>query len=188
MLYAGQAVVVVSVDGSFFQMSMYELGTIAVNKVPIKILVRETTILGLRPRASGEDSTRNIISVSSSTIIRNYAEIADCLRYRTTSTATANETLDAELDRFLALRQGPASGLQVDSQQQHKIRRRKMKGIFSVLVENKRRCSLPDIGLFAKRLQHRQSGRRRDGGAMTFQHDHRLHRRPAHRRSRLRNT
>ena len=39
-------VVVVCGDGSF-QMSMYELGTIAVNKVPIKILVMRNHYLGL---------------------------------------------------------------------------------------------------------------------------------------------
>ena len=39
-------VVAVCGDGDF-QMSMFELGTIAVNKIPVKILVMRNTYLGL---------------------------------------------------------------------------------------------------------------------------------------------
>lgn len=46
-------VVAVCGDGSF-QMSMYELGTIAVNRLPLKILVVQK-ILGLGAGASGKD-------------------------------------------------------------------------------------------------------------------------------------
>ena len=79
-------VVVVCGDGSF-QMSMYELGTIAVNKVPIKILVMRNHYLGL-VREHQEKTYEEHYSVSSSMIIRNMRR-SPLPTIWTTSTATA---------------------------------------------------------------------------------------------------
>ncbi len=62
-------VVVVCGDGSF-QMSMYELGTIAVNKIPIMILVMRNHYLGLVREHQEKTYEEHYFGVSS-TIIRN---------------------------------------------------------------------------------------------------------------------
>ena len=92
-------VVVVCGDGSF-QMSMYELGTIAVNKVPIKILVMRNHYLGLVREHQEKTYEEHYFGVQLYDYPK-YAEIAaayDMDYFHCDS----NETLDAELDRFLA--------------------------------------------------------------------------------------
>ena len=115
-------VVVVCGDGSF-QMSMYELGTIAVNKVPIKILVMRNHYLGLVREHQEKTYEEHYFGVQLYDYPK-YAEIAaayDMDYFHCDS----NETLDAELDRSSPATR-PASWSAkstATTTQQHKIRR-----------------------------------------------------------------
>ena len=105
-------VVVVCGDGSF-QMSMYELGTIAVNKVPIKILVMRNHYLGLVREHQEKTYEEHYFGVQLYDYPK-YAEIAaayDMDYFHCDS----NETLDAELDRFLACDKACIMVCEVDS-------------------------------------------------------------------------
>ena len=105
-------VVVVCGDGSF-QMSMYELGTIAVNKVPIKILVMRNHYLGLVREHQEKTYKEHYFGVHLYDYPK-YAEIAaayDMDYFHCDS----NETLDAELDRFLACDKACIMVCEVDS-------------------------------------------------------------------------
>ena len=105
-------VVVVCGDGSF-QMSMYELGTIAVNKVPIKILVMRNHYLGLVREHQEKTYEEHYFGVQLYDYPK-YAEIAaayDMDYFHCDS----NETLDAELDRFLACDNACIMVCEVDS-------------------------------------------------------------------------
>ncbi|MDO4623029.1 MAG: biosynthetic-type acetolactate synthase large subunit [Eubacteriales bacterium] len=92
-------VVVVCGDGSF-QMSMFELATIAVNKIPLKILVVRNQFLGLVREHQAKTYEHHYSGV----------QLYDFPRYDKLSEAydmdyfyaDSNETLGAELDRFLA--------------------------------------------------------------------------------------
>ena len=92
-------VVVVCGDGSF-QMSMYELGTIAVNKIPIKILVMRNHYLGLVREHQEKTYEEHYFGVQLYDYPK-YAEIAAAYDMEYFH-CDSNETLDAELDRFLA--------------------------------------------------------------------------------------
>ena len=91
-------VVAVCGDGSF-QMSMYELGTIAVNKIPLKILVMNNGFLGL----VREYQHYNYKDRYSGVVLHDYpkydkiAEAYDMGYFE----AYNNDSLDAELDKFL---------------------------------------------------------------------------------------
>ena len=105
-------VVVFCGDGSF-QMSMYELGTIAVNKVPIKILVMRNHYLGLVREHQEKTYEEHYFGVQLYDYPK-YAEIAaayDMDYFHCDS----NETLDAELDRFLACDKACIMVCEVDS-------------------------------------------------------------------------
>jgi len=105
-------VVVVCGDGSF-QMSMYELGTIAVNKVPIKILVMRNHYLGLVREHQEKTYEEHYFGVQLYDYPK-YAKIAaayDMDYFHCDS----NETLDAELDRFLACDKACIMVCEVDS-------------------------------------------------------------------------
>ena len=105
-------VVVVCGDGSF-QMSMYELGTIAVNKIPIKILVMRNHYLGLVREHQEKTYEEHYFGVQLYDYPK-YAEIAaayDMDYFHCDS----NETLDAELNRFLACDKACIMVCEVDS-------------------------------------------------------------------------
>ena len=108
----GRQVIAVCGDGSF-QMSMYELGTIAVNKVPIKILVMRNHYLGLVREHQEKTYEEHYFGVQPYDYPK-YAEIAaayDMDYFHCDS----NETLDAELDRFLACDKACIMVCEVDS-------------------------------------------------------------------------
>ena len=92
-------VVAVCGDGDF-QMSMFELGTIAVNKIPVKILVMRNTYLGL-VREHQEKKYHKRYSGVELHKYPHYDKLAEAydMEY---FYADSNETLDDELDRFLA--------------------------------------------------------------------------------------
>ena len=91
-------VVAVCGDGSF-QMSMYELGTIAVNEIPLKILVMKNGFLGL----VREYQHYNYKDRYSGVVLYDYpkydkiAEAYDMGYFE----ARDNDSLDEELDKFL---------------------------------------------------------------------------------------
>ena len=91
-------VVAVCGDGSF-QMSMYELGTIAVNKTPLKILVMKNRYLGLvrehQEKAFG--SRYSGVELFDYPHYDKVAEAYDMGYYHCDS----NETMPEEIDRFL---------------------------------------------------------------------------------------
>ena len=105
-------VVVVCGDGSF-QMSMYELGTIAVNKVPIKILVMRNHYLGLVREHQEKTYEEHYFGVQLYDYPK-YAEIAAAYDMEYFH-CDSNETLDAELDRFLACDKACLMVCEVDS-------------------------------------------------------------------------
>ena len=105
-------VVVVCGDGSF-QMSMYELGTIAVNKVPIKILVMRNHYLGLVREHQEKTYEEHYFGVQLYDYPK-YAEIAAAYDMEYFH-CDSNETLDAELDRFLACDKACIMVCEVDS-------------------------------------------------------------------------
>ncbi len=92
-------VVVVCGDGSF-QMALFELATIAVNKIPLKILVVRNEFLGLVREHQEKTYEKHYSGVQ----LYDYphfdrlAEAYDMDYFH----ADSNESLDAELDRFLA--------------------------------------------------------------------------------------
>lgn len=105
-------VVAVCGDGSF-QMSMYELGTIAVNKVPIKILVMRNHYLGLVREHQEKTYEEHYFGVQLYDYPK-YAEIAAAYDMEYFH-CDSNETLDAELDRFLACDKACLMVCEVDS-------------------------------------------------------------------------
>ncbi len=106
-------VVAVCGDGDF-QMSMFELATIAVNKIPLKILIERNEFLGL----VREHQNKNYESRYSGVRLYNYphfdklAEAYDLDYFYCNN----NEELDAELDRFLACDKGCLMICDLDSE------------------------------------------------------------------------
>ncbi len=91
-------VVAVCGDGSF-QMSMYELGTIAVNKVPVKILVMKNGYLGLVREHQEKvfESRYSGVALYDYPYYDKIAEAYDMGYFR----CSCNEALPDELEKFL---------------------------------------------------------------------------------------
>ena len=106
-------VVAVCGDGSF-QMSMYELGTIAVQKLPVKILIMKNRFLGLVREYQAKNYERRYEAV----------ELFDYPRYENIAAAydmayfhcESNEALDSTLDAFLACDSAALMVCEVDSE------------------------------------------------------------------------
>ena len=106
-------VVAVCGDGSF-QMSMYELGTIAVQKLPVKILIMKNRFLGLVREYQAKNYERRYEAV----------ELFDYPRYENIAAAydmayfhcESNESLDSALDAFLACDSAALMVCEVDSE------------------------------------------------------------------------
>ena len=106
-------VVAVCGDGSF-QMSMYELGTIAVQKLPVKILIMKNRFLGLVREYQAKNYGRRYEAV----------ELFDYPRYENIAAAydmayfhcESNESLDSALDAFLACDSAALMVCEVDSE------------------------------------------------------------------------
>lgn len=105
-------VVVVCGDGSF-QMSMYELGTIAVNKIPLKILVMQNRYLGLvrEHQQKVYEGHYSGVQLSDYPKYDKIAEAYDMEFFRCSS----NETLDSLLDQFLSCEKACIMVCDVDS-------------------------------------------------------------------------
>ena len=105
-------VVTVCGDGAF-QMSMYELGTIAVNHLPMKILVVKNRYLGL-VREHQEKVYQSHFSSVELYDYPKYEELAQSydMDY---FFADSNETLGDEIDRFLATKRAALMVCEVDS-------------------------------------------------------------------------
>lgn len=106
-------VVAVCGDGSF-QMSMYELGTIAVQKLPVKILIMKNRFLGLVREYQAKNYERRYEAV----------ELFDYPRYENIAAAydmayfhcESNEALGSTLDAFLACDSAALMVCEVDSE------------------------------------------------------------------------
>lgn len=106
-------VVAVCGDGSF-QMSMYELGTIAVQKLPVKILIMKNRFLGLVREYQAKNYERRYEAV----------ELFDYPRYENIAAAydmayfhcESNEALGSTLDAFLACVSAALMVCEVDSE------------------------------------------------------------------------
>lgn len=106
-------VVAVCGDGSF-QMSMYELGTIAVQKLPVKILIMKNRFLGLVREYQAKNYERRYEAV----------ELFDYPRYENIAAAydmayfhcESNEALGSALDAFLACDSAALMVCEVDSE------------------------------------------------------------------------
>ena len=99
-------------DGAF-QMSMYELGTIAVNRLPVKILIVKNEFLGLVREHQEKVYDSHYSGVRLYDYPR-YDKIADAydMDYFTCNT---NEALEETLDRFLACKGACLMVCEVDS-------------------------------------------------------------------------
>lgn len=105
-------VVAVCGDGSF-QMSMYELGTIAANKIPLKILVIRNHYLGLvrEHQQKVYDSRYCAVQLSDYPDYEKIAEAYDMKFF----CCECNDTLDSVLDDFLSCPTGCLMVCEVDS-------------------------------------------------------------------------
>jgi acetolactate synthase-1/2/3 large subunit len=105
-------VVAVCGDGDF-QMSMFELGTMAVNKIPLKILVMRNQYLGL-VREHQEKTYQGHYSGVQLDKYPNYEHLAAAYDMDYFH-AQENDELDAELDRFLASENASIMVCEIDS-------------------------------------------------------------------------
>ena len=105
-------VVAVCGDGSF-QMSMYELGTIAVNRLPLKILVVQNEFLGLVREHQEKTYDGHYFGVQLYDYPR-YDKIAEAYDMEYFS-CNSNEDLDQVLDGFLACDRACIMVCRVDS-------------------------------------------------------------------------
>ena len=105
-------VVAVCGDGSF-QMSMYELGTIAVNRLPLKILVVQNEFLGLVREHQEKTYDGHYFGVQLYDYPR-YDKIAEAYDMEYFS-CSSNEDLDQVLDGFLACDRACIMVCRVDS-------------------------------------------------------------------------
>ncbi|MCD8090056.1 MAG: biosynthetic-type acetolactate synthase large subunit [Clostridiales bacterium] len=105
-------VVAVCGDGSF-QMSMYELGTIAANKIPLKILVIRNHYLGLVREHQQKVYDSRYCSVQLSDY-PDYEKIAEAYDMKFFG-CDSNDTLDSVLDDFLSCPTGCLMVCEVDS-------------------------------------------------------------------------
>ena len=105
-------VVAVCGDGAF-QMSMFELATIAVNKVPLKILVLRNEYLGLvrEHQEKVYDGHYSGVQLHAYPHYDKLAEAYDMAYFH----ADSNEALPDELDRFLACGRAAIMVCDVDS-------------------------------------------------------------------------
>ena len=103
---------VVCGDGSF-QMSMYELGTIAVNRLPLKILVVQNEFLGLVREHQEKTYDGHYFGVQLYDYPR-YDKIAEAYDMEYFS-CNSNEDLDQVLDGFLACDRACIMVCRVDS-------------------------------------------------------------------------
>ncbi|MEE3420681.1 MAG: biosynthetic-type acetolactate synthase large subunit [Lachnospiraceae bacterium] len=105
-------VVTVCGDGAF-QMSMYELGTIAVNHLPMKILIVKNRYLGL----VREHQEKVYQSHFSGVALYDYPRYDELARAYDMDYfhCDSNETLDDEIDRFLASDKASLMVCEVDS-------------------------------------------------------------------------
>ena len=112
MAEPGKQVVAVCGDGAF-QMSMFELATIAVNKVPLKILVLRNEYLGLvrEHQEKVYDSHYSGVQLYAYPHYDKLAQAYDMDYFH----ADSNETLGDELDRFLACGNAAIMVCDVDS-------------------------------------------------------------------------
>ena len=106
-------VVAVCGDGSF-QMSMYELGTIAVQKLPVKILIMKNRFLGLVREYQAKNYERRYEAVKLFDYPRyeNIAAAYDMAYFHCES----NEALGSTLDAFLACDSAALMVCEVDSE------------------------------------------------------------------------
>jgi acetolactate synthase-1/2/3 large subunit len=108
----GRQVVAVCGDGAF-QMSMFELATIAVNRLPVKILVLRNEYLGL-VREHQEKVYSGHYSGVQLYAFPHYDKLAEAYDMAYFH-ADSNEALGEELDRFLACGKAAIMVCDVDS-------------------------------------------------------------------------